>query len=345
MGGQALNIDTRRFNIKEYQTISSEISIKLKCGDVKHFITTSYSNKKDFGDLDVLISEKSFVDSDEMYDFIVNNFDIKEISRNKAVISFEFREFQIDFILIPEKDWVTSKVYYSYNDLGNLMGRIANNMGFRYGHFGLEYRYNSSHGGKPLKISVSRDPKKIFGFLGFDFNQYIKGFDRLEDIFNYVIFSRYFTTMIFQYSMLNHQNKTRNKKRANYKKFLDYISDDNITRPINSEFPNLDFIGEAEKYFNVNIKSNVKEFELNILEKKRNDFTIQRLNQEIIKEHFDIKGKELGNAIKVFKKQVEKEFDMKWEQFVNSNDEDVVMKFFCKYNNFYNKAKKEWLKY
>lgn len=345
MGGNALNIDTRRYNKKEYDAMAADLSLLLMHYKIKHFITKSYKDKEDFGDIDVLISSKSFESNNDMYNFIVENFDTKEISRNKSVISFEYRDFQIDFIRMDQKYWETAKVYYSYNDLGNLMGRIAANMGFRYGHFGLRYQYNSIHGGKTLKIDISRDPEKIFAFLGFNYALFESGFNSLEDIFKYVVFSKYFTTMIFQYSMLNHQNKTRNKKRVNYGKFLDYIGDKNNIMPINYDFPLIDYIGEAENFFGVEIKTKVKEFDLEIFDSKRNNKAVEKFNGNIILNHFDITGKEIGKAITKFKREVEDEFEMDWETFVLSNREDTVMRFFCKYNNLYNKTKKEWLKY
>ena len=52
--------------------------------------------------------------------------------------------FQIDFIKVGEENWETSKNYFSYNDLGNLMGRLAQRLGVKYG--GIEdYFINIIH--------------------------------------------------------------------------------------------------------------------------------------------------------------------------------------------------------
>jgi hypothetical protein len=332
MGGSALKVKTRRFSLQEYNTAAAYVSLKLGT-EIKHFVTKSYEHKPDFGDLDVLISTENIENSNEMYELIKNKFDTKEIVRNKSVISFELNEFQVDFILINKKHWEVSKVYYSYNDLGNLMGRISYKMGFRYGHEGLRVNYNSPHGGKTLKIYVSRDPKEIFNFLGFDYERFNNGFKDLDEIFRYVMYSKYYTPSIFQYESLNHQNKTRNKKRANYRGFLEYIADEKTLKPLDLGFPDHDFIEEGEKYFNIEIKSKIKTFDENILNNKRNDVTAERLNMEIIQEHFDISGKELGKAITTFRKEVTVEHNVSWQDFVKANDVETIMDYFGKYNN------------
>jgi hypothetical protein len=337
MGGNALKVLTKRFNKSEYNAAASYISLTLKSYGIKHYITNSYSKKEDFGDLDVLISTENIEDNDGMFDLINRAFISKEIKRNKSVISFDYNEFQIDFILINDKHWSASKVYYSYNDLGNLMGRIAYKMGFRYGHEGLRIDHNSSYGGKKLKIYISHDPEQIFTFLGFDYNLFLNGFNTLEDIFRYVLFSKYFTSKIFQYESLNHQNKTRNKKRVNYKGFLQYIADESKYMPLNLGFPVHDFINEAEKYFNVEIKSQIEAFDNKIISEKRNDITKEKLNVVSIQEFFDITGKELGIAIYKFKKEVQIEFGISWQEFLIQNTIVDIMAHFGKYNNLKSK--------
>lgn len=339
MGGNALKIPTRRVDSMEYVMIDHDVSMVLLDNNIICYTTKSFEAKETFGDLDVLVSTESFANSDDMYDFIVKNYNPKDVHRNKRVISFEFRDFQVDFILIDKECFEISKVYYSYNDLGNFMGRIASNMGFRYGHEGLRLDYSSPHMSKQLTIVISRDPREIFAFLGFDYSVFQNGFEDLDDIFNYVIYSKFFTKNIYEYSMLNHQNKTRNRKRVNYRKFLDRIMDENTIMPPNFEFPKIDWIAEAEKFFNIDIKTQIEEFDANILAEKRLDKTAERLNKEVIQENFDIKGKELGNAITMFKKQVEIEHNSTWQEFVNTNNVETIMKYFGKYNNLNNKKK------
>ena len=346
MGGNALDIETRRCSKVEYWSIANAISQPLKNNNIRYFITRCYDEKKDFGDLDVLISTESIKSYNDMFDFIINTYPTTEVSRNKSVISFEYDNFQVDFILMDEDCWDTAKIYYSFNDLGNLMGRIAASMGFRYGHDGLRYEYRHPDGGKVLKMHVSRDPEDIFTFLGFDYHRMRYGFRDLEEIFRYVIYSKFFNKGIFEYSALNHQNRTRNKKRKNYNLFLEYLEKkvlpiDFVDTDLTKEF----FLDKAEDMFNYDIRGEIMKYNKKIEREKRTDITKERLNAEIIQEHFDISGREIGSGITKFKRDVEEEFDEPWQAFVTLNDVDVIMKFFCKYNNYYNKVKKEWLKY
>jgi hypothetical protein len=341
MGGNALNIETKRISSDEYNDIEYEISILLIENGIKCFTPYSYESKQSFGDLDILISRESFESNDDMYDFIMDKFSPKSVLRNKSVISFDYIGFQVDFILIDVESYEPAKVYYSYNDLGNLMGRIANKMGFRYGHEGLRLDYASPHMSKKLTIFLSRDPKVIFTFLGFDHNRFREGFYDLEGIFKYVVYSKFFTSSLFQYENLNHQNKTRNKKRVNYRLFLEYIADKNTAMPLDTGFPEMDWYAEAEKYFNIEIKSKTEAFDVQILKGKRTEITVERLNRANIKEYFNIKDDELGVNITRFKEVVENEEFMSWQDFVEANDVKTIMEYFGKCNNLKFKLEKK----
>jgi len=301
MGGQALkNTYTRRYSKEEYERLCDTVQNRLKSLGIKSRVPKSFGAKDSFGDLDVLILAES-LNGKGMRNIIEANFAPNEIYHNSHVYSFDYKEFQIDFILVKTKYWDTSYHYYSYNDLGNLIGRISYQMGFRYGHYGLKLVYRHPDGGRKFEMILSQNTFDILQFLGFDPDVYADGFHDLTDIFEYVIMSDFFNPKIFQYEALNHQNKTRNKKRKNYAAFLDYVDKSDIYRVY--EYQDKDhYVKWAETYFGLNI---VEQIELWKKEVALDQLVSKKFNGDIIMTYLpDLKGKALGNAITKFKDYV-----------------------------------------
>ena len=303
MGGSALkNTFTRRYSTEEYINLAEKVQTRLNSLQIESRIPLSFGAKESFGDLDVLILAESLKERN-MREIIEQHFAPNEIYMNSHVYSFDYKEFQIDFILVKTKFWDTSYHYYSYNDLGNLIGRISYQMGFRYGHYGLKLVYRHPDGGKKFEKILSQDIQKILDFLGFDPDEYRYGFYELRDIFAYVMKSKYFNPKIFQYDALNHQNKTRNKKRANYAAFLDYCED---YEGDTYQYQNKDYyVKMAEDFFGIDIVSQIEIWKKEV---ERDKEISAKFNGHIIMEHVpNLKGKELGHAITNFKKHIKEE--------------------------------------
>lgn len=334
MGGNALkNIKIRKYNRKEYFDLFEiikdrlyEYSLKYNVWDDTFVLIPSYKNKETFGDMDILINEKWFGPIN--YNLIFALYKPTEvfIEKNSNVLSFDFRELQIDFIFMPDKYFKSALTYYSYNDLGNLMGRIANKMGTRYGHDGLKKLISS---GKSFKeINLSDDISKIFEFLGFDYNEFLKGFNDLEDIFKYVINSKFFNKELFFYENLNHENRTRNRKRKTYQKFLDFINNlkDNNIYEYNDKY----FSQRINEFFFNHL--NVAQKELDN-EEERRKLISQKFNGNIINDITGLESKELGEFINLFK--ASKTFD---QYILNTNQENIFIEILDFYKNKYKKV-------
>ena len=225
MGGRALkNTFTRRYEAMEFHTLAIEMNLLISDIFERSYIFKSWNDKKDFGDMDVIIQLKP---NQNPLEIIKDIFNPSEIYHNGNCFSFDYKELQIDFIITAEENWDTSLVYLKYGDLGNLMGRISKPIfGLKYGHDGLVFSIvdednNQTYG----EIVVSKTPKDIFEFLGFDWNKFCIGFNSMEDMFEYVKTSKYFNAKLFDFDELNHQNRTRNRKRDGYCKFIEYVKD------------------------------------------------------------------------------------------------------------------------
>lgn len=223
MGGNALkNCTTRRYQAEEYFVLEDEVRKKFQ----DHFRTNAYPilayrNKESFGDMDILVQAEHL--PPRWVESVVALFDSKEHHKNGNVLSFEYKEFQIDLIVTPEEELVSSAQYFAYNDLGNLIGRVAHSMGLKLGHDGLTYKFMRAERYVFKEIKLLDDWEDILPVLGYSWERYSQGFDTLEDIFKFVVSSPFFNKSIYALENLNHASRVRNQKRKMYMEFLKWI--------------------------------------------------------------------------------------------------------------------------
>lgn len=220
MGGNVFkhNHDVVRLGKDVYFKMYGDVRHKLErmSGLEKCELVKAYNNKSSFGDMDILCVGEYTKDD------VSKAFGDVPVSKNGPVISILYKQFQIDLINVHQEDFEMSKVYYSYNDLGNFMGRVAHRMGFKYGHDGLwlilrdvDYVY--------AKICVSKSPRDIFEFLGYDYGYYLLGFVELEDVFEFASSTRFFNPDMFLDEYRNAKSLVRDRKRESYRLFKEYV--------------------------------------------------------------------------------------------------------------------------
>ena len=193
MGGKALNkygIYTERKTTKEFLKIGEEIQDHIGVDFnflVETEVVTCYHQKPDHGDLDLLIKVDGVFHNAgiNLREYIAEAFNPQAIHNNGGVYSFDYQNFQIDFIPVKESKWETAKVYYSYDPLGNIMGKTFHKFGLSYGWDGLFYKFRNFNGRNSQNILISNDTKKIFEFGGYDYDRYLQGFDTLEEILKF----------------------------------------------------------------------------------------------------------------------------------------------------------------
>lgn len=131
--------------------------------------------------------------------------------------------FQIDVINTPKGAFDFAKFYHGKGDIGNLIGRIAHNLGLKFGHNGLWYVHKSSTQVID-EILLSNNPLEVLQFLGFSINNLDDfKFNRIEDVYSFVISSPLFHPSFYQMENRNHTARTRDSKRPNYMGFLKFI--------------------------------------------------------------------------------------------------------------------------
>jgi hypothetical protein len=312
MGGKALNkygVHTERKSTEVFIKLGYAIQESLFHFFLKQYgieletkVVTCYRTKADHGDLDLLIkiTPKILEKNINLRNAIELVYLPKAIHNNGGVFSFDFMNFQVDFIPIKEEKWEVAQTYYSYDPLGNIMGKTFHKFNLSYGWDGLHYKYRNNHGTNSANILLSTDPRKIFEFGGYDYDRYLKGFDTLEEIFKFSIDTTYFDTEILQMDNLKSIDKKRNRKRGSYHLFLKYLEDNGINKRYQFNKDKDSYIPAIDLFFpEAKLMEKLEELK----QKDLKDFYLaEKFNGELVMLWLpELKGKELGAAIKNFK--------------------------------------------
>lgn len=330
MGGNALSrygVKTNRLNTEDFYIIGNSISAKLSSdlGLISQ-ITKSYHTKETHGDLDLLIkvTDQTNVDYRE---YITREFKPQAIYSNAGVHSFDYKDFQVDFIPIIETKWDSALVYFSYDPLGNIMGKTFHKFGLSYGWEGLYYKYRNSDGRNSQDILVSNDVRKIFEFGGYDYDRYLNGFETLEDIYQYIIDCKYFNSTIFQLESLSATDRKRNRKRKSYHEFIAYLSENNIVKEY--EFAEkASYLPAVVSFFP---QANLMQ-KIDVLKKRDIEYKIisTKFNGDMVMMWLPkLMGKELGNAMSKFKNS----FGDDYNDFILNSSYGVIKKEFMRIYN------------
>lgn len=222
MGGNAIS-QTQRLNWDEYERYEQEL-IALLGGFLKTPFAPLqfYSDKESFGDIDFVVAQPKPDRGD--LELFFQQIGSREQYFNGDMLSFEYKNFQVDLNFVAPENYATALFYFAYNDLNNLIGRIAHKFGLKFGFDGLCYQIRTESGYRAKKITLCKDPAAIYAFLGYDYSRFLQGFKNREAIFEFVASSRYFNAAIFELDELNHINRTRNKKRQTYQLFLQWLT-------------------------------------------------------------------------------------------------------------------------
>lgn len=328
MGGKALNkygVYTERKNTDEFLRIGEEVKLAVESRyPVNTEIVTCYHTKPNHGDLDLLIRMDVGIEIDWRKG-IQSMFNPKAIHNNGGVYSFDYKNFQIDFIPVNAVKWETALVYYSYDPLGNIMGKTFHKFGLSYGWDGLFYKFRNFSGANSKNLLISNNARKIFEFGGYDYDRYLQGFETLEDIFKFAISGKYFDSEMFQFENLKSIDKKRNRKRGSYHTYLTYLKDNQI----NVKY---DFMKNKDLYLPM-IEKTFPEAKL--LERlkalKEHDKMLkiisQKFNGDIVMTWLpNLQGKELGRAMRNFKEFLGDDYN----EFILDNTYETIRESFMK---------------
>ncbi len=288
MGGNALKTTTRRYPANEYFALCDEVLSKLSGIPTRIQIIPAYAEKPDFGDMDILFQVTDFPN---WRDIIKKLFTPADENHNGSVYSLLYKDFQLDFIGCPAKYFDTSLAYYSFNDIGNLMGVVANRLHMKYGHDGLSIVVRLDH--MHESIMITNDIPEIFDILGFDYARFQQGFKNYNEIYEFIYNSRYFKTDMFIREETGEIERKRIKKRKGYEGFLLWLEDkpvvDYVTQTARDEIQQRILTPEIRE-----------EMELIAERFRRVMLFKERFSGDRVSEWLNISGKDLGEFMKSF---------------------------------------------
>ena len=248
MGGNAIK-DATRISKSQYEELSRSIN-QISTSHGRFNIIPSYNNKSDFGDMDILC------ETVEVRDHLIETLKPYEVIKNGPVRSLAIlvdnKPFQVDLILSNTEDYEFSYCYFSFNDLGNLIGRIAHKVGFKFGHDGLHYVLRDVDDQSRVvdTLCLTKDFFHALEFLGYPDSYQTKlmfhnGFNNLEDIFHFVTTSAFFAKDLFPLEHRSHRARVRDAKRPTYTKFLKWIDENQPAD--NFDWAEIKFINDLYK--------------------------------------------------------------------------------------------------
>lgn len=320
MGGNAIK-GAKRLERDEYLSMMSFVTSKLNSHDIKHHVIQAYETKPSFGDMDIIAVKQA---GRNVKQICCDALDPLEIKHNGNVSSLNVQGFQVDLIFESEENFDFATKYFAFNDLGNLIGRVAHKMGFKFGHDGVwfvmrdgDYVFG--------EICLTKDFFKGLAFFGFDVERYKQGFKTLDDIFTYVSSSKYFNRNLYPLEHRNHIARMRDRKRKTYTAFLKYCDELPDVEEYQFDEPQT-YLSTAFMYFPKFQEEHAilcRDFEVSkILKTKFNGVIVGTLT--------GLAGKQLGMFMSEFKQQ----FGDVWQLFLIASSQDIIneeiLKFFNK---------------
>jgi hypothetical protein len=255
MGGNVFE-NTVRLTAKQYDSLKQCIQGVCWKYNAGMDVIQSYKSKESHGDMDILLMQCDLSDDDifellngaanllgftmsdtnkvnhkNTYEKYVKNGDITSYAMKTTNDPEDPDVFQIDVIRVPEDSYNFSFNYFSYNDLGNFIGRIAHKFGLKFGHRGLFYplHWKDSDGSDVFlgDILLTNNFFAALSALGFNSKQRRKfedGFDTMEDVYQFVYDNPFVYNDMFDLREVSHVARIRDRKRKSYSGLLEWMA-------------------------------------------------------------------------------------------------------------------------
>ncbi len=307
MGGNLFKLG--RLPRQEYLALEAQMRVyfEQKFGDL-YRIPRYYGDKADFGDMDVILSDQLLAEEtswEALRESIVADLGLERTRAQGGVFSTVYQDFQVDYFIKSHDEFLTTHNFMSFNDLGNIVGKIYRRFNLKYGEKGLMYVFRRDDNHYKKDLIVSRDPAQIFGFLGLEIAPWEAGFDNLEAIFSWVTRSPFFS--VAPYRDQSATTRRRKRRRQTMERFVAWLDEHGVAQnyepegdaeallaQVHEAFPQADLLGQIAH------ERRLEEVARQVQE-RFNGRLVMSLRPEL-------QGAALGDFIKAFKAQYD-DFD------------------------------------
>jgi hypothetical protein len=197
MGGKALKqCNIQRMSLEQFAEVRDIVVTRLEKDFPAYRIEVfkAYRAKSDFGNLSIVMERGD--EPDDMSAYLAQTFRPLQIVSNGDMYSFEVKGHQVDVLLASKEQFGMVAAYYAYNGLGWLLGELAHALGMKLSTEGLTYTVQKGTW-KLADIALATTWPEVLSVLGYDFQRWEQGFGSLEDIFEFVASSAYYSSDIF----------------------------------------------------------------------------------------------------------------------------------------------------
>lgn len=216
MGGHVFGIELPRLSTQEALDIIQEVQ---KQSDFLIKSITWLPSKQDHGDVDFVASTNNI----EVQN-LADRLHASKIIKNGPIWSLLINQAQVDIINVEEQ-YIEHAIAYLMYDMGMYLGPIAVYKGLTFALEGLRLRADPD---QPWSqdILYESSPEKTFKELGYPW-PHPKLLTEL-DLFQHIMSSPLAKPELFMFENMNAHNRTRNKHRPVYNRFVDWLHEKNM---------------------------------------------------------------------------------------------------------------------
>lgn len=224
--GPALQVP--RLSLEQYVKMRKYYIEALKPYFPKVLAMPEVPGKADYGDIDLIVvqNDRNNASTKELGDAIGARRSALFGPTTSYAVPLDPKQdtyVQLDVHRCPEEFFEWECFMKSYGDMWQIIGLLQRNIGLTATDKGLHVRVLEWEGAnrEKSKLYLTHDVSAIMKFLGLDEEAYARGFDSVEEIFQWICAGRFFTRELLDQRRENSNDRARHRKRPMFRRFLE----------------------------------------------------------------------------------------------------------------------------
>ena len=307
MGGNALKeYGVRRVDAATYDRIKADALNKLAVACTRMAVPYEMRDKEDYGDVDILCIIKPEYQANWRA-WLQATFNPRAILNNGNVWSVNIEDLQVDLITTSLENWGQYFCFLCWGDLSMTMGRISRLYDLKYGIYGLEMPIRDSETNHVTDtVTISKDPSKIFPFLGYDFKRWEQGFKTQVELREFLFSSNRIHKGFLTSCSEASRHRKRDRNRAMFSSWLAWFEEHREEFPEEANLPIPKSIDEKIAYIEAAFPESNLRVQYDAAQKRISDFTTARskFSGKHIQDMFpELQGRAFGALMDLWTRQ------------------------------------------